>query len=73
MPLIHIDAVSNIISFDCQILKQKIALLETSNADLQKQLQEHQVNFEHLTKQAVDAQVSCTMSFSLQLLYCLNL
>lgn len=41
-----------------QLLKQKIAILETSNADLQKQLQEHQVNFEHLTKQATDAQVS---------------
>lgn len=41
---------------ELQILKQKIALLETSNADLQKQLQEHQVIFEHLTKQAIDAQ-----------------
>lgn len=41
---------------ELQLLKQKIALLETSNADLQKQLQEHQVNFEHLTKQATDAQ-----------------
>ncbi|XP_023750470.1 kinesin-like protein KIN-4C [Lactuca sativa] len=41
---------------ELQLLKQKIAILETSNADLQKQLQEHQVNFEHLTKQATDAQ-----------------
>nr|XP_043640176.1 kinesin-like protein KIN-4C [Erigeron canadensis] len=41
---------------ELQILKQKITLLETSNTDLQKQLQEYQVNFEHLTKQAIDAQ-----------------
>ncbi|KAI7731992.1 hypothetical protein M8C21_030180 [Ambrosia artemisiifolia] len=41
---------------ELQILKQKIALLETSNAELQNQLQEHQVNFEHLTKQAIEAQ-----------------
>ncbi|GKA69831.1 hypothetical protein Tco_0775895 [Tanacetum coccineum] len=36
--------------------KQKIAVLERSNADLQKQLQEHQVNVEYLTNQATDAQ-----------------
>ncbi|KAK1406714.1 hypothetical protein QVD17_38322 [Tagetes erecta] len=42
---------------ELQILKQKIALLEASNADLQNQLQEHQVNFEHVTKQALDAQL----------------
>nr|GEV02475.1 kinesin-like protein KIN-4C [Tanacetum cinerariifolium] len=41
---------------ELQILKQKIALLETSNTNLQKQLQEYQVNVEHLTKQATDAQ-----------------
>ncbi|KAJ0571875.1 putative plus-end-directed kinesin ATPase [Helianthus annuus] len=41
---------------ELQILKQKIALLETSNANLQSQLQEQQVNFEKLTKQAIDAQ-----------------
>ncbi|KAI3820239.1 hypothetical protein L1987_07783 [Smallanthus sonchifolius] len=41
---------------ELHILKQKIALLETSNANLQNQLQEHQVNFEHLTKQAIAAQ-----------------
>ncbi|XP_076899568.1 kinesin-like protein KIN-4C isoform X2 [Bidens hawaiensis] len=41
---------------ELQILKQKIALLETSNVDLQNQLQEHQVNVQHLTKQALDAQ-----------------
>ncbi|PWA55123.1 P-loop containing nucleoside triphosphate hydrolases superfamily protein [Artemisia annua] len=41
---------------ELQILKQKIALLERSNADLQKQLQEHQANVEYLTKQATDAQ-----------------
>ncbi|KAL8243151.1 hypothetical protein R6Q59_009409 [Mikania micrantha] len=42
---------------ELQILKEKIALLERSNADLQNQLQEHQLNFEHLTKQAIDAQL----------------
>ncbi|KAL4566073.1 hypothetical protein LXL04_030183 [Taraxacum kok-saghyz] len=41
---------------ELQLLKQKISLLESSNADLQKQLQENQVNVEHLTKKATDAQ-----------------
>ncbi|MFS8002001.1 putative plus-end-directed kinesin ATPase transcription factor bZIP family [Helianthus anomalus] len=41
---------------ELQILKRKIALLETSNANLQSQLQEQQVNFEKLTKQEIDAQ-----------------
>lgn len=41
---------------ELQILKQKIAVLETSNGNLQKQLQEQQVSVEHLTKQALDAQ-----------------
>nr|GEW19667.1 kinesin-like protein KIN-4C [Tanacetum cinerariifolium] len=31
---------------ELQILKQKMALLETSNTNLQKQLQEHQISFE---------------------------
>ncbi|XP_024976973.1 kinesin-like protein KIN-4C [Cynara cardunculus var. scolymus] len=41
---------------ELQILKQKIAVLETSNGNLQKQLQEQVVSVEHLTKQAIDAQ-----------------
>ncbi|KAI3672531.1 hypothetical protein L6452_38620 [Arctium lappa] len=41
---------------ELQILKQKIAVLETSNGNLQKQLQEQQISVEHLTKQAIDAQ-----------------
>ncbi|PWA47638.1 P-loop containing nucleoside triphosphate hydrolases superfamily protein [Artemisia annua] len=40
-----------------KVLKQKIALLETSNMDLQKQLQEHQVLVESLTKQVTDTQI----------------
>lgn len=58
MPLTNLDTESKNMSLVCQILKQKISLLESSNADLQKKLHEHQVNFEHLTKQAIDAQVS---------------
>lgn len=54
----QIDVEVNNMSLVCQILKQKIALLERSNTDLQKQLQEHQANVEYLTKQATDAQVS---------------
>ncbi|CAI0417547.1 unnamed protein product [Linum tenue] len=40
-----------------QILKHKVSLLEASNAELQKELQQTQVTFEHLNQRAVDAQV----------------
>ena len=40
-----------------QILKRKVSLLEASNSELQRELQDRQVSFEHLTQQALDAQV----------------
>uniref|UniRef100_A0A5B7AUA4 Kinesin motor domain-containing protein n=1 Tax=Davidia involucrata TaxID=16924 RepID=A0A5B7AUA4_DAVIN len=42
---------------ELQILKHKISLLEASNADLQRELQERRITCEHLTQHAVDAQV----------------
>ncbi|KAF7817032.1 kinesin-like protein KIN-4C [Senna tora] len=38
-------------------LQQKISLLEASNAELQRELQERRVTCEHLTQSVVDAQV----------------
>ncbi|KAM7518506.1 hypothetical protein LguiB_017468 [Lonicera macranthoides] len=40
-----------------QILKHKVSLLEASNAELQRELQERRISCEHLTQQAIDAQV----------------
>ncbi|GAB4844185.1 hypothetical protein Ancab_037551 [Ancistrocladus abbreviatus] len=46
------------VSFDeLQILKHKISLLEASNSELQRELQERQITCEHLTQRAIDAQV----------------
>ncbi|XP_030933548.1 kinesin-like protein KIN-4C [Quercus lobata] len=42
---------------ELQILKHKISLLEASNAELHRELQERKVTFEHLTQRALDAQV----------------
>ncbi|TXG52671.1 hypothetical protein EZV62_021840 [Acer yangbiense] len=42
---------------ELQILKQKVSLLEASNAELQRELQERRVTCEHLTQRALDAQV----------------
>ncbi|KAJ4962241.1 hypothetical protein NE237_022180 [Protea cynaroides] len=42
---------------ELQILRQKISLLEASNAELQRGLQERQVTCDHLAKRAIDAQV----------------
>ncbi|KAK6940261.1 Kinesin motor domain [Dillenia turbinata] len=42
---------------ELQILKHKIALLEASNAELQRELHERRINCEHLVQRAVDAQV----------------
>ncbi|CAN1825911.1 Kinesin-like protein KIN-4C [Linum perenne] len=42
---------------EIQILKHKVALLEASNGELHKELQERQMNFEHLNQRAIDAQV----------------
>jgi len=39
-----------------QILKYKISLLEASNAELQRELQDRRVTSEHLTQQALNAQ-----------------
>ena len=45
-------------SFDeLQILKHKVSLLETSNRELQNELQERRVACEHFSKRAYDAQV----------------
>ncbi|KAK7321269.1 hypothetical protein VNO77_31748 [Canavalia gladiata] len=42
---------------ELQILKHKISLLEASNAELQRELQERRVNCESLAQRACDAQV----------------
>ncbi|CAK9186592.1 unnamed protein product [Ilex paraguariensis] len=42
---------------ELQILKHKISLLEASNAELQRELQEHRISCELLTQRAIDAQV----------------
>ncbi|KAI4337598.1 hypothetical protein L6164_015993 [Bauhinia variegata] len=42
---------------ELQILKHKISLLEASNAELQRELQERGVTCENLTRRALDAQV----------------
>ncbi|XP_031377202.1 kinesin-like protein KIN-4C isoform X3 [Punica granatum] len=42
---------------ELQLLKHKISLLEASNVELQKELQERQVSCEHLMQRAIDAQV----------------
>ncbi|RID72316.1 hypothetical protein BRARA_C04213 [Brassica rapa] len=42
---------------ELQILKHKVALLETSNRELQNELQERRVACEHFSKRAYDAQV----------------
>lgn len=42
---------------ELQILKHKISLLEASNAELQRELQERKVTSDHLTQRALDAQV----------------
>ncbi|KAJ6931870.1 kinesin-like protein KIN-4C [Populus alba x Populus x berolinensis] len=46
------------IPFDeLQILKHKVSLLEVSNAELQRELQERRLTCEHLNQRAVDAQI----------------
>lgn len=42
---------------ELQILKHKVSLLETSNAELKQELQERRLACEHLTQHALDAQV----------------
>ncbi|XP_050213415.1 kinesin-like protein KIN-4C [Mercurialis annua] len=42
---------------ELQILKQKVSLLEESNAELQRVLQERRITCEHLSQSAVNAQV----------------
>ncbi|XP_031248596.1 kinesin-like protein KIN-4C isoform X2 [Pistacia vera] len=42
---------------DLQILKHKVSLLEASNSELQRELQERRVTCEHLKQRALDAQV----------------
>ncbi|KAL0738439.1 hypothetical protein Bca4012_014649 [Brassica carinata] len=42
---------------ELQILKHKVSLLETSNRELQNELQERRVACEHFSKRAYDAQV----------------
>lgn len=40
-----------------KIMKHKISLLEASNAELQRELQERRISCEHLSQRAIDAQV----------------
>jgi len=40
-----------------QILKQKISLLEASNAELQRELKERRISCEHFSQRALEAQV----------------
>lgn len=40
-----------------QILKHKVTLLEASNQELQRELQERRLTCQHLTQHALDAQV----------------
>ena len=49
-----------------QILKHKISLLEESNAELRRELQERRITSDHLTQRALDAQV-CFIFFLLLL------
>ncbi|XP_059631252.1 kinesin-like protein KIN-4C [Cornus florida] len=42
---------------ELQILKHKVSLLEASNQELQRELQERRITCEHLTQRAIDAQV----------------
>ncbi|KAL8131058.1 hypothetical protein AgCh_007114 [Apium graveolens] len=42
---------------ELQILKQKISLLESSNAELQRENQEFRISSQHLSQRAIDAQV----------------
>ncbi|KAF5746767.1 kinesin-like protein BC2 [Tripterygium wilfordii] len=44
-------------SDELQILKRKICLLEASNVELQRKIQEQQVTCENLTQRAIDSQV----------------
>lgn len=46
-----------------QILKNKISLLEASNAELQKEVKERQIRCEQLTQSAIDAQVCLLVIF----------
>lgn len=43
--------------FLLQLLKHKVSLLEASNMELQRELQERQTSCDHLTQRAIDAQV----------------
>lgn len=42
---------------ELQILKHKIALLESSNCELQRELKENRITCEHLSQRAIEAQV----------------
>ena len=55
--------------FCVQILKHKISLLEASNGELLRELQERRVTCDHLSQRAIDAQV---FSFEKHYVYCSN-
>lgn len=55
-----------------QMLKHKISLLEASNGELQRELQERRISCEHLTKRAIDAQVWIIVISSSQLFQGMN-
>lgn len=55
--LVYYRGDSSVSFEELQILKHKISLLEASNADLQRELQERRINCEHLSQRAFEAQV----------------
>ncbi|CAK9163619.1 unnamed protein product [Ilex paraguariensis] len=55
--LLYFRGDSSASSEELQILKHKISLLEASNAELQRELQEQRISCEHVMRRAIDAQV----------------
>ncbi|KAL1834980.1 hypothetical protein ACET3Z_004631 [Daucus carota] len=55
--LLYFHGDSGIRFEELQILKHKVSLLEASNAELQRELQECRINCKHLSQRAIDAQV----------------
>lgn len=52
------------------MLKRKISLLEASNAELHRELQERKVTSESFMKRAFDAQVLCLLLMFLVIIKC---
>ncbi|KAJ8450283.1 hypothetical protein Cgig2_004740 [Carnegiea gigantea] len=54
--LVYYRGDSSVSFEELQILKHKISLLEASNAELQRELQEHRISCEHFSQHALEAQ-----------------